>query len=308
MRRVTWARWGRSAYETDADRAAEVAALAPWVDLVGEGADAVVLSLASKVIVDGALLDRTPSARLVVTTTSGTDHPDLDELRRRGVVAARLPEARRDAVVESALGMMLAGLRRQGALQEAAAEGRWARGALPALAPRGIAGRRIGVVGLGVIGRQMAAVLGVMGAEVWGCDPAGLPVGVRDADLDTQLTGCDAVTLHCDLNPSTRGMVSAARLAGARPGLVLVNTARGALLDVDAAVAALDAGRLGGLGVDVFPTEPWPRLAAVRGRPDLCFTPHAAGYHDRLAERVREGLAAAVGAFVAGEPVPHRVA
>ncbi len=299
-------RWSRSAYETDADLAAEARALSGLVDVLPPGSDAEIVVVSSKLPLGERELARAPSARLVITTTSGTDHLDLDWMRRAGIAACRLPMARRDAVAEATLGMLIHGLRRVGELQERARRGAWARAELPELAPRTLAGSRVGVVGLGVIGRRMAAILDALGVEVLGADPAGLPPGVRPATVDEMLAECDAVCLLCDLNPTSRGILSRERIARARGGLVVVNTARGALLDVDAAVAALAAGRLGALAVDVFPEEPWPDLARVRELPGLLFTPHAAGYHARLPERIREGLVAAVGAFVRGEPLPHR--
>ena len=142
---------------------------------------------------------------------------------------------------------------------------------------------------------------------MFGCDPRGLPAGLEPASVDEMLETCDALTLHCDLNPTSRGLLSAERLGRARPGLVLINTARGESVDVDAALAALKAGRLGALGLDVFPEEPWPRLGEFASTPGCFVGPHAAGYHERLAEGVSEGLVASVRAVVAGDPLPWPV-
>lgn len=307
MPRPRWSRWGRSSYERDQDLALEAEALRPWVEVLPPDQDAEIVSVVSKMPVDAAFLERAPSARLVVATTSGYDNLDLDLLRARGVVACRLPEARADAVVETALALLLSGLRRVGPLQEAARAGRWARGELPAFGLRSLAGRPVGVVGLGVIGRKMAGVLRALGAEVHGVDPAGLPEGVVPSDVDAMLSTCDVITLHCDLNNTTKYLFSAERLAAVRPGLVLVNTARGALVDVDAAVEALRAGRLAALGLDVFPREPWPDLGAAAELPNLMLTPHAAGWHVDLPARIREGLVRAVRAWVEGRAVPYRL-
>jgi D-3-phosphoglycerate dehydrogenase len=178
---------------------------------------------------------------------------------------------------------------------------------LPELAPVGLAGAKVGLVGQGVIGTRVADVLGVLGCEVWASDPRGVPAGCRETSPDEMLVGCDAVSLHCDLNPSTLDLISAARLAVARPGLVLVNTARGGLLNIDAACAALDRGVLGALAIDVFSDEPFPEMGRVNGHPGLMFTPHAAGYHTGLAAAVRTGLCRAVGALSTGARLPHRV-
>ncbi len=300
LSRLVW-----SPYEAPADRAAERALLGKRVQVLEDGSDAEVLVTTSNLRIDRPLLDRHPSARLVLTTTSGTDHLDLDALRDRGIAAARLPEARRDAVVENSLALALAGLHRLGTLRDRAVAGRWARAELPALGPRNLRGARVGIVGLGVIGRRMAEVAALLGAEVWGLDPAGLPPGVRPASLRA-LVGCDVLSLHCSLTDSSRDLVDAELLGHARD-LVLINTARGRLLDVSAAVAALDDGRLAFLGVDVFPEEPWPALADVGTRPDLVFLPHAAGFHRGLPQQVREGLDRAVCAWLAGDGLPYRV-
>jgi phosphoglycerate dehydrogenase-like enzyme len=300
-------RWGRSAYDTDAHWAAEADALAALVTVVPPHRDAEVIVVNSKTRVDAALLARAPSARVVVTSTSGYEHLDLDVIRAHGARACRLPEARRDAVVEASLELILTGLRQTDRLMTESRAGRWARGALPHLPIRTLRGARVGLVGLGVIGRAMVPVLRAFGADVVGTDPAGLPADVPDLPLAAQVATCDVVSLHAALRPQDRGLVSAELLARARPGLVLVNTARGELVDVDAAVRAVRAGRLGALGVDVFPEEPWPRLRDA-GEPGVVFTPHSAGWHAGLPDRVTSGLRRVLEANRAGGPLPYRLA
>ena len=304
---LTLSRWHRSSYETDADLAAEVALLGRAGEVLPFEHDAEVIIVTSGRRVDSALLDRVPSARWVLTTTSGSDHLDLVELGARGVGSARLPEARRDAVVETSLWLLLEGLRRGATLRARAAAGVWARGELPALDMRMLHGHRIGVVGLGVIGRRMAEVLRFLGAEVWGSDPRGVPEGVFAAEPAEMMERCAAVSLHCSLTPSSRALVDGALLDRAHPGLVLVNTARGALVDVDRAVHALRAGSLAALGLDVFASEPYPHLARDAGVPGLTLLPHAAGFHAGLNQAVREGLHRAVQAIAAGQEPPHRL-
>lgn len=309
MRQVL--RWGRSAYETDADlRLEEEGARALGLgwraradrsppDL--EEVDALVVT--SRVRVDAALLERFRGS-LVLTTTSGWDHIDLEAARARGVVVARLPEARRDAVVAHALGAMITLMRRFPELHAAAEGGRWARGDLPALAPVGLDRAAVLLVGLGVIGRRMAEVLRPLGCAVLGVDPAGLPPGVEPVDLEEGLRRADAVSLHCALTPASRGLLDERALDLLRPHAVVVNTARGPILDVDAAVRRVADGRLRGLHVDVFPEEPWPRLAEGANVRGVSFTPHAAGFVADLGERVAQGVVAALGAWSRGEPVP----
>ncbi|MEQ1565724.1 MAG: NAD(P)-dependent oxidoreductase [Myxococcota bacterium] len=308
-------RWGQSAYETDADLALEQAAAralgldwrsAPESEspppLDGVGA----LVVTSRVRVDAAAL-ATFTGDLVLTTTSGWDHIDVAACRARGVTVARCPLARRDAVVESAVGGIVGLFRRQPAFDRAARDGRWARAALPGLDPWTVRGATVLVVGLGVIGARCAEVLHGLGATVWGVDPAGVPPFVTAVPLDRGLEGAHAVTLHCALDPSTDGLLSAARIARMRPGAVLVNTARGRLVDADAAVEAVRAGALRGAALDVFPREPWPALADAAAVDGVWVTPHSAGYSRGLGARVAREVADALAAWARGAPLPHPV-
>lgn len=306
-------RWGRAAYETDADlarEAADAASLGMSWSLWTERSPPPTLGDADVLVVhSGTRLDATALADfrggLIVTTTSGHDHIDLASVG--DAVVARCPLARRDAVVEHALGALLGQLRRLDALHAAARAGRWARAELPFLAPRGLSGMSVAVVGLGVIGRRMREVLGVLGAEVLAVDPFAPDDGLPRVTLADALGSADAVTLHCSLSSTSRALIDATALAGMRSSAVLINTARGDVLDLAAAIEAVTAGHLGGLVVDVFPEEPYPALAAGAAVPGVWFTPHASGYTVGLGARVAEGVHAAIAAWAGGQPVPFPV-
>ncbi len=293
-------RWGWSEYES-----AEIPGLPAGVELIAAAGDAApleeadVLVVPSTVRVNAAAVARLRRCRLVVTTTSGYDHVDLAALRRASIAGARLPLARRDAVVETALGMMLSLTRRLDAFQEAARAGRWER---PHLARYGatLLGT-VGVVGVGVIGSRMVEVLAALGARVLRCDPL-LRGGLA---LDRVLADSDVVTLHCELTADNRNMIDARAIGAMRRGAVLVNTARGALVDVPAAVAAVREGQLAGLGLDVFPKEPAALASYADSR--VLVTPHAAGWHPRLGAMIAEGVVTAVDALLAGREIPFRV-
>jgi phosphoglycerate dehydrogenase-like enzyme len=166
-------------------------------------------------------------------------------------------------------------------LDRQVAAGRWdAKGAGPL---RTLAGLRVGIVGLGRIGGAVATRLLALGAEVWACDVA--PVardGVRLVELEELLAECDAVTLHVPLTRETRGLVGREQLASMRRGALLVNTARGAVVDVGAVLESLRRGQLGGAALDVLPQEPPPAAPAA---PNLIVTPHAAYYSEAAEER-----------------------
>src|SRR5262249_23691773 len=150
-------------------------------------------------------------------------------------------------------------------------------------------------------GARMVEVLETIGARVLRCDPI-LPDGAR---LDRVLAESDVVTLHCELTAENRGMIGRPEIRRLRRGAVLVNTARGALVDVDAALDAVGEGRLAGLGLDVFPEEP----AALAGYvdPRVIVTPHAAGWHPALGARIAEGVVEAARALLEKRDVPFLV-
>jgi len=241
-----------------------------------------------------------------LTTTSGFDHLDIDAITARGIVAGRCPLARRDAVVETTLALLLDGIRRHRPLSRASQEGRWVRGQLPDLGMGLLRGATVGVVGLGVIGQAMAGILRALGVTVVGADPDVTLPGVTAIPLAEMAACCDAVTLHCRLDTGSRGMINGDWLSRCR-GTVLVNTARGGLVDVEAAVSAVHDRRLSYLGLDVFPKEPWAGLAES-DHPNIAYLPHAAGFHVGLNAAVATELEASIKRFVAGEPIPHRVA
>lgn len=302
-------RWGRSAYERDEDLAAEQAATvalggtwasAPDARTVPEARrDADVLVVTSKARVTADVLEGTP-IRAVLTTTSGHDHIDLDACAAVGIAVGRCPEARRDAVVEHALGAAIALARRLPELTRT--EGRWRRGELVGLGPRGIAGATVGIVGMGVIGTTAARAFEALGATVVGLDAAeGGDPGFADV-----LATLDVLTLHCSLTPTSRGLVDADALARLPSHAVVINTARGEVLDVPAAVDAVRAGRLGGLAVDVFAREPWPHLDAGDD-PRIWFTPHAAGFTHDLGARLADEVGRSLASWAAGDGWPHPV-
>jgi lactate dehydrogenase-like 2-hydroxyacid dehydrogenase len=214
--------------------------------------------------VDAALLDRAgPSLRVVANFGVGYDNVDLPAATERGVVVANTPGVLTEATAELTIALLLALLRR-------VPEGdRLVRRRDPwRLDPtfmlgRGLRGLRLGVVGMGRIGREVARLAEAHGMEV-------VPVGRGELD---RLADVDVVTLHIPMRPETRHLVDAGVLARLRPGAVLVNTSRGPVVDEAALVAALEEGRLAGAALDVFEHEPDVHPGLL-GREDVVLTPH----------------------------------
>ena len=221
-----------------------------------------------------------PALRAVVTATVGFDHIDLDAAEARGVAVASVPDYCTEEVADHALTLLLVLVRGVVALDRDVRRGGWNPRAAGPL--RTLAELRVGIVGLGRIGGAVATRLLALGAEVWANDL--VPVardGVRFVELDELLAECDAVTLHVPLARETRGLIGRAELASMKRGALLVNTSRGAVVDVGAVLQELRAGRLGGAALDVLPQEP-PPVAPIA--PNLVLTPHAA-YYSEAAER-----------------------
>ncbi len=264
-------------------------------------AGATILVLDTKLRVDAELLGSADRLELIVTTTSGHDHIDVEEAARRGVRVARCPLARRESVVATSMAMALSFARDVPWLHREAREGRWARKALPVRHLSIPSELTVGVIGHGVIGAHAARMWRGLGARVLVSDPhCGEHVAPLDLARHSQL-----VTLHCSLTPSSNGLVNADFVAAMPSGSILINTARGECVDMGALLAA---DHLAGIGLDVFSEEPWPALQALALRPNVVVTPHAAGYYDGLGPAVCGEVVATVRSWVADGTVAHAVA
>lgn len=231
--------------------------------------------------IDDGLLDRMPALRIVVNHGVGYDAVDVDALARRGIAFVLPAGANAEAVADHAFALLLAVLHRAVENDALVRSGGWARADYLPPMGRDAHGLRLGIIGLGAIGQAVARRAHGFAMEVRYATPRRHPPaaeeahGVAYAHLDDLLGWADAVTLHCPLTDETRGLLDARRLDLLRPGAVLVNTARGALVEQTALVERLADGRLGGAGLDVFDGEPDvpPALAAL---PNVVLSPHIA--------------------------------
>ena len=225
---------------------------------------------------DAAMLAGGPSVRVVSRTGIGYDNIDLDAARERGVTVCNAPEAPSVSTAEHTVALMMAATKRLRTTTAIADRGEKAPSVGIALE---LDGCRLGLVGLGRIARRVAAVGHALGMEVIAHDPfieAADSDGVRLVDLDEVFSTADVVSLHAPGGEATRHLVDAARLATMRLGAVLVNCARGSLVDQDALLGALESGQLGGAALDVTEPEPLPAGHPLLGREDVVVTPHVA--------------------------------
>lgn len=241
--------------------------------------DAVVL-MRERTPLDRALLARLPRLKAVFTTGMRNAAIDLDATDARGIVVSGTEPA--SATAELALGLMLALSRQILAEDRALRAGRW-----QATVGRSLHGKTLGIVGLGKLGAQVAGYGRMLGMQTiawsenltpeWAAEHQCERVGKQEL-----FTRADVVSLHLVLSARTRGVVGAQELAWMKPGALLVNTARAGLLDMQALVQALHAGRLGGAAIDVFDHEPLPLDSAILQAPRTVLTPHL-GYATREA-------------------------
>ena len=253
----------------------------PAAEAVAWAADAPVL-IVGLMRIGSDEIARLGSTRLIVRAGIGVDVIDVAAATSAGIWVANVPDYCVDEVADHALLLLLAASRRLVELRASWVDGWLAAGRVPPV--HRVRGRRLGVVGLGRIGRAVAQRAGAFGWEVVGHDPyvdaAVLDAaGVTSVGLDELFATADAVTLHCPLTDETRGLVGRERLATIRPGLILVNTSRGGLIDLDALDEAIADGRVAAAGLDVLEDEPSPDLArGLLHRPEVVVTPHLAWY------------------------------
>ena len=228
-----------------------------------------------------------PELGIVSRIGAGFDTVDTAACERHGVWVANSPDYGVGEVATHALGLALAMMRNIVAYHRDILAGKWHY--LSAGELHRASDMTLGIVGLGRIGKRMAHVGRNVFRRVIACDPyiidGDFPAYVARGTLTEVFAQSDVVSLHVPLNEETRGMIGASVFAGMKPGGYLVNTARGAVVDVDAALAALDRGVLKGLALDVLPVEPVPADSGLLGHPRVILTPHAAFY---TAEAERE--------------------
>jgi D-3-phosphoglycerate dehydrogenase len=249
-------------------------------------------------VVDAALLDRAPRLRVVARSGVGVDLVDLEAASARGVAVVITPGSNTRAVAEGVLAMTLHLVKRLGPLTSLVRGGRWAeRGRVPL---GDLDGATLRIVGYGRIGRRVGELAAVFGMRVLAHDPFSPPPGEVDCpDLGELAAASDVLTLHAPMTEATWHLVDAGFLSGVRPGTVLVNCGRGGLLDLDAALAALESGRLGGIGLDVFDPEP-PTHHPLFDHPDVVLTPHLMGLTRRATAATFAAAARGVSDVLAG--------
>lgn len=262
---------------------------------VARGADAIVT--ASIDAVPRRVIEALPDLRVIGRYAVGYDNIDLEAARERGVVVTHYPGYCTDEVADHALSVVLALNRRLFPSDRRLREGKWVGHNLETAYVAGgeiwpINALTIGVIGYGRIGQAVVARLRPFGCRILVADPAHDPdwvrsQGIEPVSLETLLASSDVVTIHCPLTPGTRHLIGADELRTMRRGAMLVNTARGPIVDGSALTAALVDGQIGSAALDVMEHEPVAPDDPLLLAPNLIVTPHSAYYSERSMEVLR---------------------
>ena len=254
--------------------------------------------------VNAQLLDHGPKLKVVGRLGVGLDNIDLGECAKRSIEVIPASGANARAVAEYVIGTALILLRGAFAASNQVANGQWPRVALS----NGLEtnGRVLGLIGFGAIGQLVALLARPLGFQIAVYDPM---VGAKSSvfkthdarcheSIDDLLANADVVSLHIPLTDQTRGLFNQVRIANMKKGAVLINTARGEIVDENAAIAALQSGHLRGVALDVFAQEPVPQGVFEQNIPGLILTPHIAGLTKEANERVSTLIAQRVSEFL----------
>lgn len=269
-------------------------------------ADAEVV-ITNKAPLSSSTLERARRLRLVCVAATGTDHVDLEAARARGIAVSNVVGYATDSVVQHVFGLILSLTTHLFEYHHAARSGAWSRSPnFTALAApiHELRSRTLGIIGYGELGRAVARLGQALGMEVRIAERAGQPPRNGRIALEALLAQADVVSLHCPLTAETRGLIGAGELARMKPGALLINTARGGVVDEPALAAALRSGHLGGAGIDVLSREPPPadHPLLAPDLPNLIVTPHVAWASREARQRLVDEIAANLRAFSAGRP------
>lgn len=226
--------------------------------------------------VNAEVMDAAPALRVISKHGSGTDTIDKAAAVERGIAVTAAVGANAAAVAEQAMALLLACAKSIVQLNQRMHDGHWDKATHKSLE---LGGRTIGLVGLGAIGLRFAKMVDAMGMRVIGFDPfaKNLPDYVSAVDLDTLWAQSDVISLHCPLTPENKGLLNAHTLARCKPGVIVVNTARGGLIDEPVLLAAVQSGHVRMAGLDSFAVEPMSSPHIFHHQAGFILSPHIGG-------------------------------
>jgi len=260
----------------------------------------VIMNTRGAVTWGGAEFEQLPQLRVITTCSIGTDMIDLQAARDHQVVVCNQPGRTAPVVAEHMCGVMFAVAKRAAFMTAQMKAGEW-----PRMDNVMLQGKTLGIVGAGNIGAEMARLARAIGMDViaWTFNPSAeraAKLDVRFVELDELLESADVVSLHVALTDDTRGMIGVEELRRMKPGALLINGARGPVVDTDALVESLNSGHLGGAGVDVYDDEPPPADHPLFSCEQVVLTPHCADMTPEGVDLLNSGAVENVIAFLEG--------
>src|SRR5262245_30882370 len=268
---------------------------------VARDADAILVTYAK---LPAELVRALTRCRVIGRFGLGVDNIDLPAAKEKGITVTYVPDYCLQEVSDHAMAMLLALARKIPLSNQLVQTGRWE---MPAVVPiYRLEGRVLGLIGFGNIPRKLVPKAQAFGLRVITHDPYAAPdlaksMGVDNVSFDELLGASDYISVHAPLTPQTRGLVNAAAFAKMKKGVLIVNTARGPLIDEAALVQALDSGQVGGAALDVLATEPPPKDFALIGRDNVILSPHTAFYSVDALNELQTKAASDVARVLSGE-------
>ncbi|HEV2107645.1 MAG TPA: D-glycerate dehydrogenase [Thermomicrobiales bacterium] len=259
--------------------------------------------------INGAVLDREPQLKVVSNFAVGYDNVDVPAATERGVAVCNTPDTLTETTADFAFALLMASARRIVEGVDYVRAGKWQTWGPKLLLGRDLYGATLGIVGFGRIGREVAKRahgfdMNVLAYDAYQDDSAAQELGVTYKPLDDLLRQSDFVTLHVALTDETAGMIGKRELDLMKPEAILVNAARGPVIDTDALVAALQSGNIGGAALDVTDPEPLPADHPLVSLPNAIVVPHIASATVATRDRMAEMASRNVVAVLRGEQPP----
>ncbi|HOE97325.1 MAG TPA: phosphoglycerate dehydrogenase [Candidatus Sumerlaeota bacterium] len=267
------------------------------------------LVIRSRTRVTRETLARPGKLKIIGRAGAGVDNVDIDAATERGIIVMNTPGANTISTAEHTIAMMMTLARRTAYADRTMKEGQWAKKDIVGVE---LSGKTLGVIGLGKIGRVVAERMRAFEMRVLTFDPflthdQAHKLGIEPADVDTICREADFITIHCPLNNETRNLINAERLALMKPTALLINCARGGIVNEDDLYEALAAGRIAGAALDVFTQEPLPADHKLRTLPNIVLTPHLAASTNEAQEKVSRDIAVQIREALAGGVVRNAV-
>lgn len=278
-------------------------------DLIQQRIGDASIILLNKTPITEETLAACPSVKLICVLATGYNVVDCEAAKKRGIPVCNVPAYGTDAVAQFTFALLLELCHRVGLHSESVHNGDWCRSAdfCYWLTPQmELAGKTMGIIGFGRIGRAVGKIANAFGMKVLAYNRSRCPEGEeigQYVDLDTLLKKSDVISLHCPLTPQTQQIINADSLAIMKDGAILLNTARGPLIDQQAVVDALKSGKLRGFAADVVCTEPMAADTPLMGAPNCILTPHIAWAPIESRQRIMDCTQRSIQAFLDGTPI-----